>query len=565
MTQASVPATPPLCMDQRRIPGLSRLFADYLYDFARVAGFYGAARPPFSPEALAAAAGAAVADFPVARRSALADCLQAQNLAFGAGPAARENLERLRREDCAVIVAGQQAGLFGGPLLTFLKAITALRLAADLRARGGNAVAVFWLASQDHDLAEVDEAWVLDREGDPLRLSPNASTHQSGGGRPVGREPLGEGVTAALAQWRTQLPPEAANTAAWSDIAAAYVPEATFAAAFGRALARWFAPWGLLLLDPLDPALAALGAAAQRDVIRDHARLEPALAERTRQILAAGYHAQVADPAAASLLFLENEQGRRVALRPAANGRDWRAGDAEMSAAELERWLTARPDRVSPGALARPLLQDWLLPTAAQVTGPAETAYLAQSAALYQTLGRRQPLVFPRLGATLLDARLRRLLEKHQTSVADLWELPASPPPAEALANDWAAKNIPPELARHLEQFGAAAQQGLARLTEDLAALDPTLVDFVQTAGAKIQHQSEQIEARVRRALARRNADVTRQARLAAGAVFPGRHLQERVLAGADFLLRAPAEAPLLERLFAELRPFCPDHQIVAI
>lgn len=545
-----------VCLDQRQIPGLTRLFADYLYDFPRVARFYGDDASPFAAGALAAASRV---DYPADRRARVAAILAGQNRAWGAGAATEANIEAFRKPETVAVVGGQQVGLLGGPLLTVYKAMTAVLAAGQLCAEGHPAVPVFWLATQDHDLAEINHTWVPRADGQPIRIelaTPQAPPSHAAAQSSVGRIALGPEITAFLDAFAraSAAPPEA-----MASFAAAYHPAATFGSAFAQLLTRWFAPWGLILLDPLDPRFAAEAAPLLAAVLDRHPALAVALRQRGGELEAAGYHRQVHD-AGAALLFLETA-GQRQPLRPGGNG--YQAGGQPWSAAALHAALSAQPERFSPGALLRPVVQDWLLPTAAQVTGPAETAYLAQSAALYQALDRPQPLRLPRFGATLLDARARRLLGKYQLTVPDIWRLDPQGDVADALALRLAQQNLPGDLAAQLRAQREATSSGFAALSARLAAVDPTLVDFLRTAGEKVGHQFDQVEAKVSRSLARRQEDLSRQARHLTGVIFPHRHLQERVWNSAAAALRLGAAWPGL--LHDALRLGCPGHQLLDV
>ncbi len=542
----------PVCLDQRQIPGLSRLYADYLYQFDRVARFYGAAASPLAPGTLASAA--QQVSYAPSLRVRVTEALAAGNRAWGAGPATEELLARLRRPETVVIVTGQQVGLFGGPLLTVYKALTAVLTAERLRADGVSAVPVFWLASQDHHLAEIKQAWVLGAGGDSrcVALPQPPAPPQS----PVGRIVLGPEVGAALEAF-AQATGAAAEAVA--PLAGAYQPGETLASAFARLLAQWFAPWGLIVLDPLDPALAAAAAPVVEQAVERHDELTAALQQRSRELRESGYHAQVHTDGAA-LLFLETD-GQRQPLRFGSAGAQ--AGAQRFSVSQLATLARTEPHRFSPGALLRPLVQDYLLPSAAQVTGPAETAYLAQSSALYAVLGRFQPLRLPRLSATLLDARTRRLLDKYQLTVPEVWGLDTQGDAPAALAAHLARQTVPAGLAATLASQREAAVEGFTAIGSQVAGLDPSLVDFVRTAGDKVRHQFDQVEAKLARGLARRQEDLARQARHLVGQLYPQRQLQERIWNSAAASLRLGPLWPAL--LHDQLQSACPDHQFLDI
>lgn len=539
----------PCCLDQRQVPGASRIFTDYLYAWDRVQGWYGAGLAPYGAASLAAAARAV--EYPVERRRAVADAMARAHDELPASPARDAMLARFRQPETVAIVAGQQIGLFGGPLLTIYKALTAIRLAGQLTGAGVSAVPVFWLASQDHDLAEINHAWVLDRDSRPRRVAIGSAGPT--GREPVGQVRLGAPAGAALEAWAAATGLDAA------ELRECYRPESTFVTAFRALLARWFEPWGLLFLDPLEPALAPLAATPLRAAVERAPQLAAALLERSRQLVAAGYHAQVEVEDGAALLFGERD-GARIAAR--RDGAAWRWGEEKLTVAELLRRLEREPQRFSPAALLRPLVQDELLPTAAQVCGPAEIAYLAQSAVLYRELGRRQPLVYPRVSATLLDARARRSLDKYGLTLPEIWSQPPSPDPAASLAAKLARQTLPPGLEQALANMRDGWEGEFQALSGQIAALDPTLVDFVATAGGKMRHQLEQIENRLGRALARRRDDWNRHAQHLVGSLFPERHLQERLVNSAEWVARTPS---LLRHLCDNIAPQCPDHQVIDV
>ncbi len=565
-------------LDQRRLPGTSRLYADFLYDSERLAGFFPAG--PRSIPALLQRVEALDLDrrFPLELRRRVAGLLAATFAGFDPGPAAAENLDRLTRPGTVVVVAGQQTGLFGGPLLTLYKALTAIRLARELSDAGRPAVPVFWLASQDHDLDEINQAWLLDRDSELCCVE--AGVEPAAAGQPVGEIGFGQGIEAALAEWSERAAPAVvpamsdsqdspvpaaaaaarAAAAAPADAAArlraAYHPGATFASSFARLMAEWFAPWGLLLLDPLIRGWEELARPLYLAAFDRAAELRQALARRDRELEARGYHLQVTQAESASLLFLQDGAARRLLRRLPDSGeaRRWLFGDEPLAAAELRRRLEERPERVSPAALLRPLLQDSLLPVVCQISGPAETAYLAQSSALSALLGVPAPQPWPRASLTFTDARARRLLSRHRLRLEDLFQSPA----ADLLAR----ASLDPGLEAALSGLQSNLQSGLEALLQRLENYDPTLLDAARTAAAKIRHQSDQLAARIARSMARRNEELRRHAAHLSNLLFPHRQLQERVLNSAAILARNPE---FLERVYAALAPSSPDHLLLPL
>ena len=177
------------------------------------------------------------------------------------------------------IVTGQQVGLFSGPAYTVYKALTAIRIAGELTARGVTAVPVFWLATEDHDFAEVDHAWVFGADYQPVRLRMNEPN--SNGTRPVGSVSAGD---VPLAEMRTALAGLPFADEAMALVERAYAPGETMGSAFAHAIREMFAPWGLLLIDPMSTALREIAAPLVREAVERMPELTEALMARSREL-----------------------------------------------------------------------------------------------------------------------------------------------------------------------------------------------------------------------------------------------------------------------------------------
>ena len=331
------------CYPMSVLPHTTRLYADYLAiaeSDSLLAGWYGA--PPASPAWM----NRMNRNPAVLHAARLADTLTRQNASFGASPAALANIEKLRAGARAV-VTGQQVGLLGGPLLTLLKAATAIARAAEATAATGiDHVPIFWLASEDHDLDEVDQISLPGAGAiETLRLGLKSS------GQEVGGIPLGPETERLLDQAGELL-----GYAPICDLLRdCYTPQATLAGAFARLMARLFAAHGLIVVDANTRDFHALGAPALGAAIERAPELEAALLERSRELQAAGYHSQVLVKPNASLLFLVDDAGSRLALR--RSGDAWKAGQHTYSTGDLLTILEAAPERLSPNALLRPIFQ----------------------------------------------------------------------------------------------------------------------------------------------------------------------------------------------------------------
>jgi len=535
----------PHCIPFTEIPHTPALFADALYRFPRVAAFY--AHDPFDPASFRAAANQIRPD--QARLAAVADVLAEQTGEFGGGSRTEENIARLR-DGAVAVVTGQQAGLFGGPAYSVYKALTAIRLAEQLAADGLPAVPVFWLASEDHDFQEVNHCHLLDGSFEWQELRDAATPPD---GAPVGRIAFGRSID-GLRQRLLQLWPGDASAEA-AALLEGYEPGASYAQAFGRLFERLFAGRGLIVLDPLHPTLHALAKPLYRRALEEADRLHGLVRKRDRRLGKAGYHAQVRLRENATLLFLLVD-GERRPLRRRRNGL-LQAGKDERPAGELLATLEAEPERFSANVLLRPLVQDWLLPTVAYVAGPNELAYFAQASALYTELLGRMPVIVPRASLTLVEPKVRRLLNKYRLGLPDLFR------GEDRVRLRLAERHLPPRLLRRLEAEQKEIDKSLAAAAREVKKLDATLEGAAETSRRKMLYQFEKLRRKAARAQAERTEVLDRHQAILLNALYPARGLQERRM---NFLsVVARHGLGVVERLLEAASFPGRDHQVIPL
>lgn len=551
------------CYPIATLPHTTKLFRDFLAmgesgADAPVRGWYGS--EPLG-RAWVRAGAAPVAAGP------LADALERQSEGFGAGPVAMANIAKLRNGARAV-VTGQQVGLLGGPLLTLLKAATAIARATQAtETTGVEHVPIFWLASEDHDLEEVDQVSLLasSRAGtavETLRLGLKHAHAEV----PVGGVAVG-GAIDGLLERASELLGHAPVCELLRECYGS--AEAKFGGAFARLMSRLFAEQGLIVMDAAGREFHALGAGALRYAIEHAEELETALLARAKELETAGYHAQVLVKASASLLFLVSEDAgvtRREALRRLPDG-IWKAGAGSAArsytTAELLGILAEAPERISPNALLRPVFQDSMLPTAAYVGGPAEVAYFAQSAVVYQqVLGRVTPIL-PRLSATLIEPAIGAVMAQHEVSLPDAMHTP------EELAQRLGARAMPIEAKRRLAAAGNALDEALTAAQDYLGTLDASLGRSAEVSASKMRYQMGRLRRLAATFELQRKASLKKHADAMALHLFPEGHPQERVIAGVWFIAGFEAQGgtaeELIARLVDEAANQCPGHIVVRL
>jgi len=475
--------------------------------------------------------------------------LAGQNASAEAAPA----LEALRA-GAGTILTGQQVGLLGGPLYTPLKAATAVARARQATAACEPHVAIFWLATEDHDFAEINHVTFPSRKESKKLLYPKTPANPVR----VGGVVLDETIEPLMEQAWELLGASDATDA----LAAAYRPGRTFGEAFGVFYRKAFAAQGLLVLDAAGREVHRLGEPVLRAAIERADEMHAALLERNKALEAAGYHAQVAVAPQSSLLFLIDERnGSRMALKrmqPSAaepNG-VWQAGRETFTTADLVGVLAAEPERISPGALLRPVLQDFLLGTSLVVGGPAEIAYFAQSAVLYERILGRVTAAEPRLSATLIEPGIGELLRKHELGLERVFK-----ESADSLAQLLAARAMPLEGKRKLAAAGTALDAELSPLLEYMKAMDAGLGRSADTSASKMRYQMNRLRRLAANFEMQREGSLRRHAEAIERALNPGGVLQERVHGAAFYFARYGFE--LAETLTELAGDPCPGHKAV--
>jgi bacillithiol biosynthesis cysteine-adding enzyme BshC len=545
------PAVKAQCLPFTQIPHTTRLFTDFLAYFSGVQPFY-----PHSPHfAEWSKAEASALQYDPSRRERVSTILERQNRSWDASPQTFANLGRLR-QGAAAIVTGQQVGLFGGPMFSVYKALTAVKLAEEATALGIDAVPVFWLATSDHDLAEVNNVSIPGPDG---LLRTLRTSSQGVPGAPVSNVRLGDEILPVVE--------EAVSLLGDSDVSRflceSYRPGETLGTAFARFYSRLFSQWGVILLDASDAELHQVAAPIYQTAIERAEDLEAALLVRGQGLESAGYYQQVKVTESSVLLFTLREGARTpIHRRDRVNhvvefavGSE--PGAEKLSSAELLDRIAAAPENFSPNVLLRPVVQDYLLPTLAYTGGAAEAAYFAQVAAVYEAiLGRVTPIV-PRFSATLVEPKVQRWMGQYDIAVRDTFDGP------ESLRQRLASHTLPAGLQAAFERANQSIEESFSGLKEALGKLDPTLVEASQTGASKVRYQVDRLRERAMAAELRRSEVVSRHAQALSQALYPENALQERGVAGAYFVARHGME--LLQSIHDTMRPDCHDHQILEL
>lgn len=511
-----------------QIPHQSRLFLDYLVDPSRLRRFY--------PEAvkhhyeLPARRERVLANYST-DRTALCDALERMNRNWGASEKTLQHLQLLREADCIAVVSGQQAGLFGGPLYTIYKALSAVKLAECMAQRGIKTAPVFWIATEDHDFAEVAKAEFINRDCLFSSVEIPAEIHAEG--LPVGLVNLDQSIETTLQTLLSSLPKTEFAGHLEKLLRACYSPGKKFGDAFAQMMTALVGDQGLILVDPLDAELKKLAAPLYADAARHAHEIAAAIVDRSRELEDAGYHAQVTPSEDSFPLFLHDEAGARHAVTRNANGKYHMKGNGqEYSADELAGWALREPARFSPNVTLRAVVQDFLFPTIAYYGGSAEIAYFAQTSQVYRILNRPVTPILPRAGFTFVEKHTWRSLERYGIRLPDFFNGP------DHIVSKVVAEYLGKETAAAFEHTTETFNRELDGLQQQLKRVDPTLADALEKGRRKINYQIDGLRTRFNRAHVARDEAVHRQLEHAFDLLYPEKTLQERKINITSFLAR---------------------------
>jgi bacillithiol biosynthesis cysteine-adding enzyme BshC len=502
-----------------QLPHTTKLFRDYVTDFPKLSSFYS-----HPPDLIQVAIEAKKIQFPAERRRKITDILRAQNGQFGGSAKTQQNLDRLANGAVA-IVSGQQVGLFGGPAFSLYKALSAIHTARQLSEDGIDAVPVFWMATEDHDVDEVRHATFF-AGGKLHRLElPKPAMADV----PVGRVLLGTEIT-DLVQFASSLLSGPDSSSLAEILQLAYTPTATYGGAFAQLFASIFTDEGLILLDPLDERLHRVAAPILRQALEQRDELNALLLARGKDLEHAGYAAQVNVTSRSTVVF-SMEDGQRKVIST-ANGDSFSSGRHTASRDEWLQKLENYPELFSPNALFRPVVQDFLLPTAAYFGGPAEIAYYAQSQVLYEKLLGRMPVILPRADFTLVDPKAVRILNRYHLEVEDVWQ------GRQTLRKRMYRENLPKKLTRQFNSTLRRMETSTKKLHGAIAKVDPTIQGAIARAEKRIRYQIEKLREKTGASLDRHDKLVEQQEQFLENLLYPEKRLQSRDLCFLPFLSR---------------------------
>ena len=534
-------------LPNEKIPGLKPLVIDYLTNYKKTELFYaGDFRCLQSFQNLVRQRQAIGFE----SRSELVKVLQTQNTRFGCGERTFQNIDKLCEPHSLAVVTGQQMGLFSGPLYTVYKALTTVKLAQQLSQQlQTQVVPVFYLVSEDHDFNEVRWVKVIEQSNSVTSVKYDSSVTVR---TPVCQIVLDESINQTIDQVAEFLPATEFSEDIFATLKSCYHPGASFSDAFACWMSRLVRPYGVILLDASDSKIKLLVKKVFERELVQNSPSNRAAAATGKLLRESGYHEQVTiNPERPNLFILD--QGRHSIERRG----DEYVNLGNRSSFAAKRILLEHPECFSPKVLLRPIVQDRLLPTVAYVGGPGEIAYFAQLKGVYEAFGLPMPVVFPRAGFTLLEARIQRHLQRFNLEVFDF---------AHGLKQvcDQVMRNkLPSELKKRVVETRGNIEDEWRQLAEAIIQIEPTLQAALDKTSTRLSHQLNDVEQKLLNALIKREQVVENQIRAAYNNLFPNGSLQERQLNIVPYLVKYGWR--LIERIYDEIDLHSVDHKILEL
>ncbi|HSE41765.1 MAG TPA: bacillithiol biosynthesis BshC [Acidobacteriota bacterium] len=500
-------------LDYRRLPGINSLFLDYIGDVESAQPFY-PSRERYRT-------------YDPPHRKELTTILRAQNQRFG-NIGAEPLIQVLEQTASSCLVTGQQVGLLTGPMYTLWKALTAIKISQDVQKQTQRpCVPLFWMASEDHNWHEVMSFGLLKGDFELLKFSLKEHFFMK-------REPTGQ-LSVNHPEVRKILL-RALHEIKIPQISDFY-SSGTLTDGFARTLSWLLKDTPMILLDPSDPTLKQLAKPFFKRFFEKSSDLQNLLEQQNEKLRSNNYPTQVKMEQDQLPLFLIDSEERCQVKKNGVSS------DTPV-------------EKLSPAALLRPIFQDFLLPSAAYVGGPAEIAYFAQLHPWYQALGVEQPPVLPRASITLLPPATDRFLQSSNLNPEEIYL------PEDTLADVLIQHTGLDKIRTDVRALAAFSEERIKSIQKEAEKVDPTLAKAIVTAGSKIQFQTKKIEHKALLAVKRKNQELLDKIRKAKNVIYPDEKLQERYLNIFSFRDRLP---DLIAELHQKVDVYATAHQWVEI
>lgn len=534
------------------IPGHQNLFLDYLYEFENVSDFY---VNDFRNKENFIKIFKNIAESRKIQPSVIESIIKKQYSQLIPSELTQKNIKKLSDRKTLAVVTGQQLGILGGPLYTFYKIITTIKLSRFLAERYDDYyfVPVFWLEGDDHDFNEVRAVKLIDEGNSIVSIGYKEEIEEDEAKQSVGLIKFDESLNEFFNQLDKYLKETEFKEQLLATIKSFYKTDFTFKQAFTNLIFNYFDQYGLVIFDPQDDEVKNLLKPIFRKEITDF-RIHTEKLVHVSATLEELYHAQV--KVKPVNLFLRVDDGRHL-IEPVENEFRLRRKRKSFTQEQLLELLENEPEKFSPNVLLRPICQDYLLPTVFYVGGPSEIAYFAQIKPLYEFYNIPSPVIYPRSSVTILENAIANSLEKYSITINDIFmDVEGT---KKKIINSVEENSVDDLFAEMTTQVEEAFDQ----LKEKLFDLDKTIADSSNRYRDKIFSTINELKSKAEKAQQKKYEVTLRQIDRAAVNLFPNSNLQEREINFVYFANKYGDQ--FLKKIFDELQINKFEHQIIKI
>jgi bacillithiol biosynthesis cysteine-adding enzyme BshC len=526
------------------LPGMSRIYYNYLNNFANVSEFYSADfppkvdQPPTPSGRLWQQTDKDLSEFEkIIYRGRkrhnifckIVDILVEQNINFKSGKKSIGNAKLLKNENCFAVVTGQQVGLFTGPLYTIYKTITAIKLAENLKRvfPKYDFIPVFWMELEDHDFDEVNNFTILNSKNE-LETIKYEIQHKPRR-IPTGKIKIGNEIKRVFEKLNTAFVENDFKKSVIELLERCYRENSNFGIAFAEIMAVFFDD--VVFLDPSDFRLKEIAKPIFNKIIHQHEIISNILTNRNKKLIESGYHLQIdTDSNFINLFYYKNNERNPILFE---NGNfSVRYADRIFSASELSEEVEKHPENFIPNVLIRPVIQDYLLPTVAYIAGPSEIAYFAQVSSIYPVFEIEMPIVYPRQSITIVENKIKKNMDKYNLSIVDIFEQ----------KNKLLEKIVKSHSSLQIDKLFDKAEKDLenimVELEKEISRVEENLIDVKNNAMEKVKYQLNNLKIKTLNAEKKNNEIMVNQISKVSDSIFPNGRLQERGLNIIYFLMK---------------------------
>lgn len=498
----------------------SKLFKDYISNFGQLSDFFDS--DPFSEKDT----GEKLKSFSfLGDRDQSVQLLKNFNHRYGAGEEVYESIDKFKNKDSCAIVTGQQLTIYGGPLYTVLKIITAIHYSVIWEKKFGRPfIPVFWMADEDHDFDEAASIGLPYRD-DFVKVSIQSDQKKQAR---VSDIPLDKNLRSFREEVKKHLPETDFSDQLWKLLDDIYREGNLFSEGFAKLILKIFGKYGLILAGTNDKKIKKLITVPICQSIEKSSKAYTVLRKQSDKLEAKGYHSQVlVQP---SNLFWIDDQANREKI--SNNGHTWHIDGkgTRWSQKELINAVNKSPERFSPNVFLRPITQSYFLPCIAYVAGPAEVAYYAQMKDFYSLFGLKMPIIIPRFSATIVESGIDRIIDKLP------FEKHLYNRRIEDLESEYIAAADIPDIESIFQNWKITAEAVSADTIRAISEIDPTLEGSANKVNTGYFNELDKLKGKVYRSLKDQEKTQLNRLRRIQNSLFPDGNLQEREVACIYFM-----------------------------